>query len=41
MGTCFILNGKKYTLWQDGDLWAIAFDHLSDDEKENFGFDDF
>jgi hypothetical protein len=36
-----ILNGKKYTLWQDGDLWAMAFDHLSDDEKENFGFDDF
>lgn len=37
----FVIDGKKYTLYQEGDLLAIAYDHLSDDEKENLGFDNF
>ena len=32
-------NGNKWELWQDGDLWGICYDLLTDEEKENFGFD--
>ncbi len=32
----FIDNGKKYTLYQDGDLFAIAYDDLSDSEYLDF-----
>jgi hypothetical protein len=28
-----------YRLHQDGDLWALCYDKMSDEEKENFGFD--
>lgn len=37
----FVIDGKKYTLYQDGDLLAIAYDHLTDEDKENLGFDNF
>lgn len=32
-------SGDVYTLWQDGDLWALCFDRMTDEEKENFGFE--
>ena len=37
----FETDGKKYSLYQEGDLLAIAYDHLTDEEKENLGFDNF
>ena len=36
----FELNGKKYNLYQDGDLLAICYDEITDEEKENLGFED-
>lgn len=45
----WILNNAKYvyektgdvfTLYQDGDLWGICFDRMSDEEKRNFGFEE-
>lgn len=36
----FVLNGKIYNLHQDGDLLAICYDDLSEDEKLNLGLDD-
>ena len=36
----FELNGKTYNLYQDGDLLAICYDELTDEEKENLGFED-
>lgn len=43
----WILNNAKYTtsegdiyrLHQDGDLWGICYEKMTDEEKENFGFD--
>ncbi len=32
-------SGDVYTLYQDGDLWGICYDKMSDEEKKNFGFD--
>lgn len=29
-------TGWRYTLHQDGDLWAVAYDEMSDEEKEEF-----
>lgn len=37
----FEIDGKKYSLYHDGDLLSIAYDHLTDEEKDNLGFDDF
>jgi len=37
----FEIDGKKYHLYHDGDLLAVAYDHLTDEEKENLGFDNF
>ena len=37
----FEIDGKKYELYQDGDLLAICYDSLTDEEKGNLGFDDF
>ena len=34
-------DGKKYSLYHDGDLIAIAYNHLTDEEKDNLGFDNF
>lgn len=35
----FVHNGDKYTLHQDGDLWGLCIEKMSDMEKQNFGFD--
>jgi hypothetical protein len=33
-------NGNKWHLWQDGDLWAICPELMTEEEKSNFGFED-
>ena len=33
-------DGNVYRLMQDGDLWALCYERMSDEEKENFGFED-
>ena len=32
-------SGKVYHLYQDGDLWAVCFPSLTDEEKRNFGWE--
>ena len=32
-------SGKVYHLHQDGDLWAVCYDRMTDEEKLNFGWD--
>ena len=34
------IDGDKFTLYQDGDLWALCFERMDKEEKQNFGFDD-
>lgn len=31
---------NKWVLYQDGDLWAICYNLLTEEEKKNFGFID-
>ena len=31
-------NGDKYALHHDGDLWALCYNRMTDEEKSNFGF---
>lgn len=33
-------NGDVYTLHQDGDLWGLCIERMSEEEKYNFGFDE-
>ena len=33
-------QGNKWELYQDGDLWAICYELLTDEERSNFGFDE-
>jgi hypothetical protein len=33
------LNGDIFTLYQDGDLWGLCVERMTDEEKRNFGFD--
>lgn len=33
-------DGNKYFLSQDGDLWALCYDRMTDEEKSNFGMED-
>lgn len=33
-------DGFKWKLHQDGDLWAICFELMTDDQKQNFGFNE-
>lgn len=33
-------SGKVYHLHQDGDLWAVCYDSMTDEEKLNFGWED-
>ena len=33
-------HGDTFTLYQDGDLWAICYERMTDEEKANFGFED-
>jgi hypothetical protein len=35
----FVHDGDTYTLYQDGDLWALCVERMSEEEKTNFGFD--
>ena len=30
-----------WRLYQDGDLWALCDELMTDEEKQNFGFDEF
>lgn len=32
-------DGRRFTLYQDEGLWAICFDRMTNEERENFGFD--
>lgn len=32
-------EGDIYRLHQDGDLWAICYEKMTEEEKKNFGFD--
>ena len=32
-------EGNRFTLYQDGDLWALCFDRMTPEEKSNFGFE--
>ena len=31
---------NKWRLWQDGDLWAVCYELLTDEERVNFGLDE-
>lgn len=33
-------EGNVYTLHQDGDLWGICYERMTDLEKEHFGFEE-
>lgn len=33
-------QGDDYILWQDGDLWMLCLDRMTDEERSNFGFED-
>jgi hypothetical protein len=33
-------EGSVYRLYQDGDLWLYCFDKMTDEEKQNLGFED-
>lgn len=35
-----VFDGVEYTLHHDGDLWLVNFNLMSDEEKQNFGFED-
>jgi len=32
-------EGDVYHLYQDGDLWGLCYDKMTDEEKENFGME--
>lgn len=32
-------KGNIFKLYQDGDLWLICFEQMTNEEKQNFGFD--
>lgn len=32
--------GNVYRLYQDGNLWGICYEKMTDEEKQNFGFED-
>lgn len=31
-------DGRVFTLYQDGDLWALCLEEMTEEEKKNFGF---
>ena len=35
----FEKDGNKWTLYQDGDLWALCDADMTNDQKRNFGFE--
>jgi hypothetical protein len=34
-------DGNKWTLYQDGDLWALCVELMTDEEKANFGMEEY
>mgnify|MGYP000910378112 CR=1 FL=1 len=34
-------NGDIFTLYQDGDLWGLCVDRMTEEEKQNFGFEEY
>lgn len=34
-------GGHVWTLCQDGDLWALCDELMTDEEKHNFGYEDY
>jgi hypothetical protein len=32
-------DGSVYHLYQDGDLWGLCYDKMTNEEKENFGME--
>jgi len=32
-------DGNEYVLHHDGDLWALCFDRMTEEDKRNFGFE--
>jgi hypothetical protein len=39
-GATLTIGGDTYALYQDGDVWALCYARMTDEEKENFGFFD-
>ena len=35
-----VFDGAEYILHHDGDLWLINFDAMTEQEREDFGFND-
>ena len=35
-----VLNGNTYNLYQDGDLWALCYENMTKEEKQNFEMED-
>lgn len=33
-------DGDTYRLYQDGDLWGLCYERMTDEERSNFGFDE-
>lgn len=33
-------DGNVYHLHQDGDLWALCYERMTDEEKKNFGLEE-
>jgi hypothetical protein len=39
---CQVKDGDNtWILFQDGDLWLLDLDRMTEEEKQNFGFDEF
>lgn len=34
------VDGRVFRLHQDGDLWGICYEHMTCEEKQNFGFEE-
>lgn len=34
------IDGRKYSLYQDGDVFALDYDRMSAEERKNFGFEE-
>ena len=33
-------DGREFRLYQDGDLWALCYEHMTDEERSNFGMEE-
>ena len=34
-------DGYTYILYQDGDLWVICYERITEEDRRNFGFDEY